>query len=102
MILPQTQILEVGWFQCLVNVMNVYQCLVGQVMIPPDWSHTNMECMSQGLSGLIIRVAIQNGDVGRSVPTNASERLSGHEQSQGLLSTKGRLAQMMFPHGQRC
>ena len=62
---PPNSNCKVGWFQCLVNVMNVYRYLVGQMMIPPDWSRNSMECMSTGLSGLIIRVAIQNGDVGR-------------------------------------
>ena len=32
-------------------------------MIPPDWSRNSTEFMR--LSGLIIRVAIQNSDVGR-------------------------------------
>ena len=37
---------------------------VGHVMVPPDWSHNSMECMTQGVRGLIIRMAVQSGAVG--------------------------------------
>ena len=63
-------------------------------MIPPDWSII----YEAGVSGLVIRVAIQNGDVGRCQLMLVSIRAVMNNRKKFYLP-KGRMARVMFPHG---